>query len=191
MIRLQSIWIVLCVALILGCAQTYPKVSPSYPKIRSFERAFGKPHIIKEGVHYYFGGWHPDTMLLKFRVRGDTLVFLESEYVSHPDLYVYVPLLIESLKDTDINGTGWRALQLLSSIMKMDFPNGYGAYYMHPTKDGWTGTPLEPRKVGGRIERLRLTQNTYVDWKKWWESDLSGYFYYYYPNTDKERNHVR
>lgn len=133
--------------LIAGCAK------PSLPEIGAFIEVYGSPHIVQDDVCYYVGFWQPGAVVLKIKYKKATppikltlpgsyyieggnpyyqqVIAIESEYIEEDRLHFYIPLLIESLKDTEQGGKGMRALNRLYNIMRMMFPNGYGDYYMH------------------------------------------------------------
>ncbi|MDE0084239.1 MAG: hypothetical protein OXU23_00900 [Candidatus Poribacteria bacterium] len=167
-----------------GCAK------PSLPEIGAITEVHGSPHIVQDNVCYYLGPWGPGATVLKIYYEetakplksnlpgfkyiegGDPyfqrITSIESEYIEEDRLHFYIPLLIESLKDTTQGGKGMRALSRLYGIISIEFPNGYGDYYMHPTKDKYTGTPFE-RDSNNRYPELDET--TYNKWKAWWETE--------------------
>ena len=174
---------ILILVFIAGCAK------PSLPEIGAFMETYGVPHIVQDGVCYYVSYWGPGANVLKIYYKGspekgnsklqrsvfgvgDTyyqvVTSIEWEFIDVDDLHFYIPLLIESLKETTQGGVGGRALVRLYDIMYMEFPNGYGDYYMHPTKDTYTGTPFE-RDSKNRYPELDET--TYNKWKQWWETE--------------------
>ena len=145
---------------------------------------------MQDNVCYYLGPWGPGTTVLKIHYEetakplksdlpwfayieeGDPyyqrITSIESEYIEEDKLQIYIPLLIESLKDITQGGKGMRSLVRLYAIMSIAFPNGYGDYYMHPTKDKYTGTPFE-RDSNNRPPELDKT--TYNKWKQWWDTE--------------------
>ncbi|MDE0325991.1 MAG: hypothetical protein OXN27_18905 [Candidatus Poribacteria bacterium] len=174
----------LAVGGLTGCAK------PSLPEIGAIIEVHGAPHIVQDNVCYYLGPWGPGATVLKIHYKGSpekgdsnlprtvfgadgdpyyqSVVSIEWEYMEEDRFYFYFPLLIESLKDTTPGGKGGHALVRLYDIMYMEFPNGYGDYYMHPTKDTYTGTPFE-RDTDNRPPELGET--TYNKWKQWWETE--------------------
>ena len=67
------------------------------------------PQIDDGSVCYYFEGWGPGCTVIKVRYEGDKMLSVESKWVD--DLYPYIPMLIESIKDREKNegATAYRA----------------------------------------------------------------------------------
>ena len=170
--------------LIAGCAK-----QPSILHIGAIFEVHGSPHIVQDDVCYYLGPWGPGAVVLKINYKGSSkldnssvpryfynggdpyyeqITSIEWKYIDEGDLYFYVPLLIESLKDIEQGGTGKKALSKLYDIMHIEFPNGYGDYYMHPTKDKYTGTPFERDELN---RYPKLDETTYKKWKQWVETE--------------------
>lgn len=171
---------ILILVSIAGCAK------PSLPEIGAITEVYGSPYIVHNNVFYYIGPWQPGAVVLKIHYKetakqvkselpgfryiegGDPyyhqVTSIESEYIEEDDLSFYIPLLINSLKDTSQGGKGMRALNRLVDIMYICFPNGYGDYYMHPTENPYTGTPFADRN-------LKIDETTYKKWKEWWEKE--------------------
>ena len=170
--------------LIAGCTK------PTLPQIGKFIEVHGSPHIVQNGVCYYIGPWGPGATVLKiyyqktntleeaehlgFRYvnKGDLypskqkVIAFETEYIEEDKLHFYIPLLIESLKDTARGGKGERSLKKLYTIMHMAYPDGYGDYYMHPTKNTYTGTPFMQKYQDIEIDKM-----TYTQWIQWWQTE--------------------
>ena len=124
------------------------------------------------------GAWNPGATLMKIRFHDDTILSMESEYYEEAVLSTYIPRLIESLRveESEIDehyhrGIGInpldvanRALNFLTSVMHMTYPNGYGKYYMtgmtgnNPYKD----TPFEKSNP-------LWSPNSYQQWNEWWQ----------------------
>ena len=175
--------LILTQLLIVGCAK-----QPSVPHIGAFIEVHGAPHIVQDDVCYYIGPWGPGAVVLKINYKGlsksdnsslpryfhagdpyhERVTSIEWKYIEEGHLYIYIPLLVESLKDTTQGGIGMKALSKLYSIISMEYPDGYGDYYMHPTKDKYTGTPFE-RDSKNRYPELDET--TYNKWKQWLETE--------------------
>jgi len=172
--------------LISGCAKS------NLPQIGKFIQAHGAPHIVQDDVCYYLGAWGPGTTVLKIYYhktntpkKAEHLGFryvvggpiypskqqvtaIEAEYIEEDDLHFYIPLLIESLKDTAPGCKGERALKKLYAIMHLTYPNGYGDYYMHPTQNPYTGTPFMDSYQDREIE---IDKTTYTQWIQWWQTE--------------------
>ena len=169
---------------ISGCAK------PSLPQIGKFIMAHGAPHIVQDGVCYYVGAWGPGTTVLKiYYDNSDThkntehlgfryveggpvypskqqVTAIEGEYIDEEDLHFYIPLLIDSLKDTAPGCKGERALKKLYAIMHQTYPNGYGDYYMHSTQNPYTGTPFM-----AKYQDIEIDETTYTQWIEWWQTE--------------------
>lgn len=146
--------------------------------LAAFNETFGSPHIFDadEGVCYYMGAWSPCATLMKIRFHGDTILSMESEYYDEAVLSTYIPRLIASLRVEEsevdefyrrIDGinpldVANRALNFLTYVMRMTYPNGYGEYYMkdNPYKD----TPFEKSSP-------LWSPNSYQQWKDWWQQE--------------------
>ena len=176
--------LILAQVLIAGCAK-----QPPMPPIGAFIEVYGPPHIVQDNVCYLIGSWLPGAVVLKIYYKGPNekgdsnlsglyghhelyyqqVTKIEWEYIDEADLPVYIPLLIESMKDTTQGGTGAHAYVRLYHIINMEFPDGYGDYYMHPTKDGFTGTPF----VHDKYMRIpKFDETTYDKVIQWWNTEL-------------------
>ncbi len=167
----------------VGCAK-----QPSLPQIGVFTEVYGVPHIVQDDVCYYLSHWGPGATVLKIYYKGSNekgdsnlpgiyahhgiyyqqITSIEWERIDEDDLPIYIPLLIKSLKDITPAGTGSKALSWLHFIVSIEFPNGYGDYYMHPTKDGFTGTPFERDELN---RYPKLDETSYKKWKQWWDTE--------------------
>ena len=146
--------------------------------LSAFNETFGSPHILNadEGVCYYMGAWGPGATLMKIRFQDDMILSMESEYYEEAILSTYIPRLIESLRveESEVDefyrryginprDVANRALNFLTSVMHMTYPNGYGKYYMtgmtgnNPYKD----TPFEKSNP-------LWSPNSYQQWNEWW-----------------------
>ncbi len=174
--------------LIAGCAK-----QPSLPHIGVILEVHGSPHIVQKDVCYYVGSWGPGAVVLKIYYEDTSktdaadlpryfyarepyfqqVTSIEWEYIEEDRLHFYIPLLIESLKDTEQGGTGSKALSRLHNIVNMMFPDGYGDYYMHATEDIYTGTPFEG--IGNAtLEQILfpdVDETTYEKWIQWWNTE--------------------
>ena len=149
--------------------------------LSAFNETFGSPHIFDadEGVCYYMGAWSPGATLMKIRFHDDTILSMESEYYDDVVLSTYIPHLIESLRveeseiDEFYRGIGIeariginpldvanRALNFLTSVVRMTYPNGYGEYYM--TNTPYKDTPFEQSNPC-------WSPNSYQQWNEWWQ----------------------
>ncbi len=171
--------------IIAGCAK-----QQSMPHIGAFIEVYGGPHIVQDNVCYFIGPWGPGAVVLKINYKDsgksdsprhfyagepyhEQVTSIEWEYIEEDDLPVYIPLLIESLKDTTQGGKGGYAYARLYHILRMEFPDGYGDYYMHPTKDGFTGTPF----VRDKYNRIpKFDETTYNKVIQWWNTELHEYY---------------
>ena len=171
-----------------GCVK-----QPSLPRTGAFTEVYGSPHIVQDDVCCYIGHWGPGATVLKIYYKGSPekgdsnlpgiyahygiyyqqITSIEWERIDEDDLPVYIPLLIESLKDTTQGGKGGRAYMRLYDILTMEFPDGYGDYYMHPTKDGFTGAPFERDKLNRPPEFDETTYNKVI---QWWNTELHEYY---------------
>ena len=186
--RFTIFTLILTQLLIAGCAK-----QPSLPQIGAFKEVYGAPHIVQDNVCYLIGPWCPGAIVLKLYYKGSNekgdsdlqglyahhdlyyqrVTKIEWEYIDEKDLPVYIPLLIESLKDTTQGGKGGHAYARLHDIITMEFPDGYGDYYMHPTKDGFTGTPF----VRDKFNRIpEFDETTYNKVIQWWNTELHEYY---------------
>ena len=144
--------------------------------LSAFNETFGSPHIfdVDEGICYYMGAWGPGATLMKIRFHEDTILSMESEYYEEAVLSSYIPRLIESLRfeESEVDefyrrygvnprDVANRALNFLTSVMHMTYPNGYGRYYMtgnSPYKD----TPFEKSNP-------LWSPTSYQQWNEWWQ----------------------
>ena len=177
--------LILAHVLIAGCAK-----QPSVPHIGGFIEVYGAPHIVHNNVCYFMGPWGPGASVLKINYKDlgkpdsprhfytgepyhEQVISIESEYIEEDKLHFYIPLLIESMKDTTQGGTGAHAYAYLYSILRMEMPDGYGDYYMHPTKDGFTGTPF----VRDKYMRIpKFDETTYDKVIQWWNTELHEFY---------------
>ena len=186
--RFSMFTLILTQLVIAGCA-----IQPSLPRIGAFTEVYGSPHIVQDNVCYMIGPWGPGATVLKIYYKGSNekgdsnlpgiyahhelyyqqVTSIEWERIDESDLHIYIPLLIDSLKDTTQGGKGGRAYMRLYCILSMEFPDGYGDYYMHPTKDGFTGTPF----VRDEINRIpEFDETTYNKVLQWWITELHEYY---------------
>ncbi len=143
--------------------------------LSAFNETFGSPHIFDadEGICYYMGAWSPGATLMKIRFHDDTILSMESEYYEEAILSTYIPRLIESLRveESEIDefyriyginplDVANRALNFLTSVVHMTYPNGYGEYYM--TDNPYKDTPFEKSNP-------LWSPNSYQQWNEWWQ----------------------
>lgn len=178
--------LILAQVLIAGCAK-----KPPIPPIGAFVEVHSTPHIVQDNVCYYIGSWGPGAVVLKIYYEGSNekgdlklpgiykhhipdiyykqVVSIEWEYIEEDKLHFYIPLLIESLKDTEANGNGTLALRFLYSVVSMGVPTD------HLIKN----TPIDSIS---EFERLRsnpfpeVYEETYTKWKHWWDTKAHKYY---------------
>ncbi|MDE0325992.1 MAG: hypothetical protein OXN27_18910 [Candidatus Poribacteria bacterium] len=136
-----------------------------------FVNVFGYPHIDHGDTIYYLGPWHTEPHAMKVTLKNSIVIKQEVFKINHNDLRYYIPLLIEMLHLGEYNRSV-RAYRWLTITMRLEFPNGFGEYYMHPKLDGWTNTPFARDK--------KLNNTTYSEWKEWWETEGRTW----YPKKD-------
>ena len=164
---------------IAGCAK------PSLPEIGAIIEVHGAPHIVQDNVCYYIGHWGPGATVLKIYYKGSNekgdsnlpgiyrhyvreiyykqVTSIEWERINEENLYFYIPLLIESLKDTERGGNATLALRFLYRVLSMGTPTDYLI----------KNTPIDSIS---EFERLRsnlfpeVYEETYNKWKHWWDT---------------------
>lgn len=166
--------------LIVGCAK-----QPSMPHIGAIFEVHGSPHIVQDDVCYYLGPWGPGAVVLKINYKGSSkldnstvpiyfyngddpyrerVTSIEWKYIDEGDLYFYVPLLIESLKDTTQGGKGTHALRFLYCVLSMGTPRDYLI----------ENTPIDSISEFRRLRSNlfpKVHKETYGKWKQWWETE--------------------
>ncbi|MCY4402269.1 MAG: hypothetical protein OXD54_06800 [Candidatus Poribacteria bacterium] len=135
-----------------GCAQ----LSKS-----DFVNVFGHPHIDHGDTIYYLGHFHTDPHAMKITLKNGVVTKQQIFKITTNDLWYYVPLLIEMLEYGKDNRSV-RSYKWLTTTMRLNFPNGYGEFYMHPKVDGWTNTPF--------ARNAKLDETTYSRWEHWWNT---------------------
>ncbi len=136
-----------------------------------FVNVFGYPHIDHGDTIYYLGPFHTDPHVMKITLKNGVVTKQQIFKITHNDLGYYVPQLIEMLAYGKDN-RAVRAHRWLTTTMRLNFPNGYGEFYMHPTQDGWTNTPF--------ARNVKLDDITYSKWKQWWKTEGRTW----YPKKD-------
>ncbi len=132
-----------------------------------FVNVFGYPHIDHGDTIYYLGNFHTDPHVMKITLKNGVVTKQQIFKITHNDLWYYVPLLIEMLEYGKDNRSV-RAHRWLTTTMRLNFPNGYGEFYMHPEVDGWTNTPF--------ARNAKLNETTYSQWEHWWNTKGSIHF---------------
>ena len=179
--RLFLFNLILAKVLIAGCAK-----QPSVPHIGAFIEVYGAPHIVHNNVCYFMGFWGPGASVLKINYKDvgksdsprhfyagepyhEQVTSIESEYIEEDRLHFYIPLLIESLKDTSQGGKGMHALAFLYNVVSMGVPTDYLI----------ENTPIDSIS---EFERLRsnsfpkVYEETYTKWKHWWDTKAHKYY---------------
>ena len=169
--------LILAQVLIAGC---------SVPHIGTFMEVHGAPHIVQNNVCYFMGPWGPGAVVLKINYKDlgkshspryfytgepyhEQVTSIEWEYIGEDKLHFYIPLLIESLKDTSQGGKGMHALRFLYSVLSMGVPRD------HLIKN----TPIDSIS---EFEWLRsnpfpeVYEETYTKWKHWWDTKAHKYY---------------
>ena len=181
----QSAWVCFF-GLLLLCSCRGQQVEDLL-SLSAFNETFGSPHIFNAdaGICYYMGAWGPGATLMKIRFDDDTILSMESEYYEEAVLSTYIPHLIASLRveESKVNefyrlyginplDVANRALNFLTSVMHMTYPNGYGEYYMtgNPYKD----TPFEKSNP-------LWSPNSYQQWNEWWQREGHADFSRFQP----------
>ena len=168
---------ILILVFIAGCAK------PSLPEIGVITEVHGSPHIVQDNVCYYLGPWGPGATVLKIYHKGlpekedsnlqrtvygdgdpyyQNITSIEWEYIEKDKLHFYIPLLIESLKDTTPGGKGGRALQYLYTVLSMGTPREWLI----------NNTPIDSISKFRKFRSLQaeVDETTYNKWKQWWET---------------------
>ena len=170
--------LILIQMLIAGCAK------PTLPPIGAIFEVHGTPHILQDGVCYYVGPWGPGATVLKIYYKGSSekdnsnlprtvyangdlyyqqVTSIEWEYIEEDDLHFYIPLLIESLKDTQPGGKGTHSLRFLYTVLSMGTPREYLI----------NNTPIDSISEFRNLRSNRfpkVDQEAYSKWKHWWET---------------------
>lgn len=167
--------------LIAGCAK-----QPFMPHIGAIFEVHGSPHIVQDDVCYYLGPWGPGAVVLKINYKessksdnsslpryfhdGDPyreqVTSIEWKYIEEGDLHFYVPLLIESLKDTTQGGVGMHALRFLYTMLSMGTPSEYLI----------KNTPIDSIDEYRSVLLPKVDEKAYSKWKHWW--DTKGHTWY-------------
>lgn len=171
----QSAWVCFFGLLFL-CSCRGQQVEDSL-SLSAFNETFGSPHIFDadEGICYYMGAWGPGATLMKIQFDDDTILSMESEYYEEAVLSTYIPRLIVSLRveESEVDefyriyginplDVANRALNFLTSVVHMTYPNGYGEYYM--TDNPYKDTPFEKSNP-------LWSPNSYQQWNEWWQRE--------------------
>ena len=163
------------VILLSGCSSNkYPVYSAIDKELilvgehRDLIRAeFGAPYCRNGGSWYYFDGNAPSGAVAEIRFKDDHVFrYIEQEYHEH-NYMTWIPLLIESLKDEDIDTReqGYNFLRFLIEA------------YAH------TGTVERPED-GSQIP---FESNDYEKWQRWWtETEHISNKYPAYSPMDRE-----
>lgn len=154
-----SIIAIFIIVILSGCAQIHTPSIVYIPKmsVSAFEESFGPPHIDTGYERYYMGGGDTSGTFTIIYYEGDTITHVGHHRYDEKTLYLYVPMLIKSLKHENANIAN-RALGFLSFLMHQLWPNGYHEkYYM--TDDAYKDTPFE---------KDTWTPNSYREWLDWW-----------------------
>ncbi len=149
--------------LLIGCA-----LRPQSPQVSltvDMLDVFNPPQIDNGSTRYYFSPWHPGCKVLTIRYDSmDGILSIKSEYIHHLDSYM--PMLIESLKDTgnpEDRGIRASALRFLWHGMAVEFPDS------RDSDLPWiTESPLT------RAYYPKWNKTTYDKWKQWWENTPYG-----------------
>ena len=176
--RFSIFTLILGQLLFAGCAK-----QPSMPHIGAIFEVHGSPHIVQDNVCYYLGPWGPGAVVLKINYKGlsksdnsrlpryfhdgdpyrEQVTSIEWKYIDEGDLHFYVPLLIESLKDTTQGGPGMYAYRFLYCILSMGTPTEYLI----------KNTPIDSfdefRKLRSNLFP-KVDKETYSKWKHWWDT---------------------
>lgn len=107
------------------------------------------------------GSWSPGATLMKIHFVGDNILKFESHRYNEDALHIYIPLLIESLQNNNIDIAN-NALMFLTSVMHQTYPNGYDKHYM--TDNPYKDTPFETYPP-------IWNDTTYHKWKDWWHQE--------------------
>ena len=156
-----SIITIFMIVIFSGCAQIHTPAVVYIPQmsVSAFEESFGPPHIDTGHERYYMGGGDTTGIFTVIHYRGDIITHVSHHEYSEKTLYLYVPMLIKSLKHEDANIAN-RALSFLTFLMHQLWPNGYHEkYYM--TDDAYKDTPFEKYPP-------TWTPNSYRKWLDWW-----------------------
>ncbi len=150
--------LIICVILFSGCSSnkspTYPPASFAIDKAliligehRDLIRAeFGAPYCRNGGSWYYFDGNAPSGTVAEIRFRDDHVFsYLEQGYDEH-NYMIWIPLLIESLSDAEIETQrqSYNYLRFLIEAFEGD---------------------SEQEEVGNRVP---LETTDYEKWQRWW-----------------------